>query len=141
MQFQHDASGRPSPIGFEGSVHEPEFVSSALPSTTMGLVPTPERWRYQDWGLANGRENLHREMMDRLRVHLEEQGTQDLGVEVDGHARGKEVSRVPKAPDSSERSQSRRVRARSLLLPAGNDACIRDRSRRSSRIPILPSIP
>jgi hypothetical protein len=40
---------------------EPEpFEDWLIPETPVELVRLGERWRQQDWGLANDRENLHR---------------------------------------------------------------------------------
>lgn len=38
----------------------PEFVAEPLQETRVRLTPTPPRWTWQDWGLSNARENLHR---------------------------------------------------------------------------------
>lgn len=60
LQFQHAANGEPTPVGYVGEPTPPQFPATAFLPTTVGLVPTPERWRFQDWGLANSRENLNR---------------------------------------------------------------------------------
>jgi hypothetical protein len=39
---------------------QPQFPAEPLLEGTVGLVATPARWRLQDWGAANSRENLHR---------------------------------------------------------------------------------
>lgn len=36
------------------------YEAPAIKETTATLCRTPKRWRWQDWGLSNGRENLHR---------------------------------------------------------------------------------
>lgn len=64
--FYKHVRGAPLPIGYDGAVDydgpfkEPEFPSGPLRKTTVGLVPADRRWRWQDWALANSRENMHR---------------------------------------------------------------------------------
>src|SRR6185436_2099056 len=48
----------PVPLDF-GDV-DPEFPSGPIKETTVRLHVTPDRWRWQDWGLSNSRENLNR---------------------------------------------------------------------------------
>lgn len=61
---RHAPDGTPGPLTANrssGPGHEPEPVEDWLiPQTPVGLVRLGERWRQQDWGLANDRENLHR---------------------------------------------------------------------------------
>lgn len=38
----------------------PQFPVGPLTECAVGLAATPSRWRNQDWGLSNSRENLHR---------------------------------------------------------------------------------
>lgn len=38
----------------------PEFEAEPLAECEIQLAPTPSRWRRQDWGLSNSRENLNR---------------------------------------------------------------------------------
>lgn len=61
---RHDPDGTPEPLTANcgsGPGHEPEPVEDWLiPATPVELVRLGERWRQQDWGLSNDRENLHR---------------------------------------------------------------------------------
>jgi hypothetical protein len=56
--YQYSASG--SPRALDVGTAKPEFVAGPLRETRVYLAPTPDRWRWQDWALANARENLHR---------------------------------------------------------------------------------
>lgn len=56
--FRHDDSGKPIPLNQEHAV--PEFPRAPLEEMRVTLCPTPNRWKWQDWALANGRENLNR---------------------------------------------------------------------------------
>ena len=58
--YHHDTAGRPDPLQQATERTEPEFPAEPLLEGEVGLVPTPDRWRLQDWGAANSRENLHR---------------------------------------------------------------------------------
>jgi hypothetical protein len=58
--YQHDAFGCPIQIAYNGQTKVPQFPSEPLKQTTVSLVRTPERWLWQDWALANSRQNLHR---------------------------------------------------------------------------------
>ena len=58
--YHHDTAGRPDPLQQATYRIEPEFPAEPLLDGEVGLVPTPDRWRLQNWGAANGRENLHR---------------------------------------------------------------------------------
>jgi hypothetical protein len=58
--YQHDRSGRPTNIGYEGPAVAPRFRAGPLKETECRLVETPRRWYWQDWGLSNSRENLNR---------------------------------------------------------------------------------
>ena len=55
---QHDASGQPVPLDHGHT--EPEFPAQPLRELVVHLAPSPPRWLWQDWALANSRENLHR---------------------------------------------------------------------------------
>lgn len=61
---RHAPDGTPEPFPARrgsGPDHEPEpFEDWLIPQTPVELVRLGERWRQQDWGLANDRENLHR---------------------------------------------------------------------------------
>jgi hypothetical protein len=58
--YRHAADGTPSPTAYTGERQEPDFVIAPLLETRVGLAETPPRWKWQDWGLSNGRENLNR---------------------------------------------------------------------------------
>ena len=60
LYYQHDREGLPQALLGDVEPHEPEFPSPPLRETLVQLAPTPSRWYWQDWGLSNGRENLHR---------------------------------------------------------------------------------
>ncbi|HEX8464230.1 MAG TPA: hypothetical protein VF627_06380, partial [Abditibacterium sp.] len=60
LYFQHDKQGVPQPLPEAGKLRVPEFSSLPLEETLVQLTPTPARWHWQDWGLSNSRENLHR---------------------------------------------------------------------------------
>jgi hypothetical protein len=58
--YQHDAAaGEPRDITVTER-RDPQFESGPLKETTVRLVATPRRWRWQDWAMSNDRENLHR---------------------------------------------------------------------------------
>ncbi len=58
MFFRHDAAGRPTSLSGEGP--PPKFPVGALKETGAVLVDLGDRWRWQDWAMSNGRENLNR---------------------------------------------------------------------------------
>lgn len=58
--YKHNHDGQPQQIGYNGSRITPQFPAEPFQATQIHLVETPNRWRWQDWGLSNGRENLHR---------------------------------------------------------------------------------
>jgi hypothetical protein len=59
--YQHDGNGTPDEIP-NAERHPPkgEYDEAFLRRTVVRLVETPSRWRWQDWALSNGRENLNR---------------------------------------------------------------------------------
>lgn len=57
--YAHDGSGEPSALAVAAR-RAPDSVSPPFEEARVEVVPTPARWRWQDWGLSNGRENLHR---------------------------------------------------------------------------------
>ncbi|HEX8907428.1 MAG TPA: hypothetical protein VF771_21425 [Longimicrobiaceae bacterium] len=59
LEYAHDADGRPAPHRYQMERQEAESTPILHPAN-VHLVPTPPRWRWQDWGAANGRENLTR---------------------------------------------------------------------------------
>ncbi len=58
--FKHDDAGHPEHSFFEGEVGDPQFPAGPLKEVPVTLAQTPKRWYWQDWGLSNSRENLHR---------------------------------------------------------------------------------
>lgn len=60
LYFQHDAHGKPTALDSLDPFEEPQFPSGPLLPQTVTLAHTPDRWKWQDWGLSNSRENLHR---------------------------------------------------------------------------------
>jgi len=59
LEYVHDDEGRPSPHRYQMESAEPEPTPALMP-TEVRLVPTPARWWWQDWALANGHQNLNR---------------------------------------------------------------------------------
>ncbi len=57
--YSHGSDGAPRPIATD-EVRRPQFRAAPLRSTLVGVAMTPARWRWQDWGYANGRQNLNR---------------------------------------------------------------------------------
>ncbi|HCM76310.1 MAG TPA: hypothetical protein DIS90_08000 [Cytophagales bacterium] len=58
--YKHNSAGVPTPLKINEDHCNPEFKSLPLKRTKIKIVRTPERWEFQDWGLANSRENLNR---------------------------------------------------------------------------------
>jgi hypothetical protein len=58
--YTHDPAGQPASTGYTGPHLTPQFPARPLAPTTVRRSPTPPRWRRQDWGLSNSRENLFR---------------------------------------------------------------------------------
>lgn len=60
--YRHDAEGLPTP--HPGQRHDapltPDHVASPLLESEVDLFEAPARWRWQDWGESNGRQNLSR---------------------------------------------------------------------------------
>jgi hypothetical protein len=56
--FGHADDGTPTPL--DSGPMRPEFPAYPLREVWVELSPTPSRWKWQDWALSNGRENLHR---------------------------------------------------------------------------------
>ena len=56
--YAHDELGAPRSLALE--IQAPQFVTGPLRETQVTLAATGARWQWQDWGLTNGRENLHR---------------------------------------------------------------------------------
>jgi hypothetical protein len=57
--YQHDAAGDPNDIT-SSSPGQPQFPVGPMVETTVDLIETPPRWRWQDWAMSNSRQNLHR---------------------------------------------------------------------------------
>ena len=58
--FRHDAEGKPAASKAPETPHSPQFSIPPLLETQVAIAETPPRWRWQDWGSSDGRENLHR---------------------------------------------------------------------------------
>lgn len=58
--FSHDQAGRASSYPTNQRKGAPEFPATGLKRGPVTLVPATPRWNFQDWALANGRENLNR---------------------------------------------------------------------------------
>jgi len=58
--FLHDGDGTPSPHNPAATKRPPQFPARPLMEIQVGIADTPPRWRWQDWGLSNSREHLHR---------------------------------------------------------------------------------
>lgn len=58
LHFAHDTEGTPRPLAAPG--REPELRAEPLAEAAVSVVRSAPRWRWQDWGAANGLENLHR---------------------------------------------------------------------------------
>jgi hypothetical protein len=58
--YVHAADGTARAIPREGGFVEAEWPAEPLMAAEVGIAATPARWRFQDWGLSNSRENLNR---------------------------------------------------------------------------------
>jgi len=58
--FQHDDAGLPVAYNRAETLRMPKFFYRPLVETRVAMIETPQRWRWQDWGASNGKENLHR---------------------------------------------------------------------------------
>lgn len=58
--YKHDEQGQPDHIGQDIVHTEPFEVLPPITEMNIYLADAGERWRWQDWGKANSRENLHR---------------------------------------------------------------------------------
>jgi hypothetical protein len=58
LHYRHDRSG--NPVSLDAGERTPDFPAAPLAETFVRLAPTPARWRWQDWALSDGRENLSR---------------------------------------------------------------------------------
>jgi len=58
--YKHDSLGQPTPLTTNENYCDPEFKSLPFKETKIQLTKTPSRWEFQDWALANSRENLNR---------------------------------------------------------------------------------
>ena len=58
--YVHGEDGKISPCAYDAEVLVPQFSAPPLREAEVQLAHTPARWRWQDWALANGRQNLHR---------------------------------------------------------------------------------
>jgi hypothetical protein len=60
MFYHHESDGAISPVGYEGQRIVPQHPSEPFIEVEIQLAPTPRRWQWQDWGVTNSRQNLHR---------------------------------------------------------------------------------
>lgn len=60
MFYRHENNGDVVPVGYEGPRIVPQFPSEPFIETEIHLAQTPARWQWQDWAVANSRQNLHR---------------------------------------------------------------------------------
>lgn len=58
--YQHTLTGTVQHIGYDGGHIEPKYPAEPLQEVMVHLVNGGARWRWQDWGHTNTRENLHR---------------------------------------------------------------------------------
>lgn len=58
LSYSHRFKDCPEPM--DSGAFTPEFRGVALRETEVRLVRSPDRWRWQEWGLSNARENLNR---------------------------------------------------------------------------------
>jgi hypothetical protein len=58
--YEHDAHGYPRSLKINDPQLSPRFPASPLRETAVAIAITPARYRWQDWALANSRENLNR---------------------------------------------------------------------------------
>lgn len=56
--YAHDEAGAPRAL--DNETRTPQFVTGPFQETQVTLATTGARWQWQDWGLSNNRENLHR---------------------------------------------------------------------------------
>ena len=60
MFYHHESSGNVVSVGYEGERIVPQFPAEPFIETEVRLAQTPRRWQWQDWGVTNSRQNLHR---------------------------------------------------------------------------------
>lgn len=58
--YQHDQEGNPQKINTNEEREIEYWEDDAIVEALISFSKTPERWRFQDWGLSNSRENLFR---------------------------------------------------------------------------------
>lgn len=58
--YQYDTDGHPHDVETYDTPVTPEFHAEPLPEALVSLADLGSRWRWQDWGASNGRENLNR---------------------------------------------------------------------------------
>ncbi|AXE21121.1 hypothetical protein DR864_26985 [Runella rosea] len=57
--YQHNTEGKPSKIQSTDDDIE-VYYDNPIKETYISCAVTPERWKFQDWGISNSRENLFR---------------------------------------------------------------------------------
>lgn len=60
LYYRHDAGGHPQALSVNSERVTPRFPVGPLRPTLAHLAETPARWKWQDLGASNGRENLNR---------------------------------------------------------------------------------
>jgi hypothetical protein len=60
LSYEHKSSGILKDLNFTEQPIEPQFPASPLLGTTVSLATLEPRWRWQEWGTSNDRENLNR---------------------------------------------------------------------------------
>jgi hypothetical protein len=60
LYYRHESDGRAVGTGYDGPPVVPRFPAEPLRESAVHLAATPPRWRWQNWGMSNGRENLNR---------------------------------------------------------------------------------
>jgi hypothetical protein len=58
--YRHSAHGYARSLAEEPQQVEPKFTAHPLKEGFVRLANTGPRWRWQEWGISNNRENLHR---------------------------------------------------------------------------------
>ncbi|MDZ4778794.1 MAG: hypothetical protein SGJ19_00910 [Planctomycetia bacterium] len=58
MYYRHESDGKPTCLTVEPG--EPEFPAGDILPCEVAFVDSGERWRWQDWGNSNSRQNLNR---------------------------------------------------------------------------------
>lgn len=60
LSYRHGDDGSATPLRLHETPVAQQYRVDAFAETTVRLAWSHPRWRWQEWGLSNGRENLHR---------------------------------------------------------------------------------